>query len=367
MHPYYLPRAACTELSWSEFLLVSPAPKWWSCVCHPGLKRWYLDGYWNRDPTIRGISSSLLFLPCWDDLFHSHSVLSFWSLRHSSASGACSLPSFHGELHWGLQYLSGMQKHRDAAEMQMETFFKNDFQNNLLSDRCAAFLLSQRQLEKEASGRQIISTPRHDKVCRNCFDHSPYDEAETTYQTKSLLSAVARRHGNAGKPSRSKSHLQWPQICILLCTQRIRPGPNVWPLPYNIEDKNRKKKYFNYFLHLLYVNKKWDPTITGTAHHRNGFFLCKRHMSLHQPQFGLIRSSSVCANWASKNTQVTAAYTQGSLALLCSKLAGTFSFSQKTRQDWQGISTISIELIQQLAQADKHLLAECESWKKLQI
>lgn len=50
----------------------------------------------------------------------------------------------------------------------------------------------------------------------------------------------------------------YPRPAFLLCTQGIRPGPNVWPLPYNIEDKNRKKKkkYFNYFLHLLYVNKK---------------------------------------------------------------------------------------------------------------
>lgn len=140
----------------------------------------------------------------------------------------------------------------------METFFKNDFQSNLLSDRCAAFLLSQRQLEKEASGRQIISTSRHDKVCRNCFDHSPYDETEKTYQTKSLLSAVARRHGNAGRPSRSKSNLQLPQTCISLMysgnktrTKRMATAIQHWR-----QKQKKKKKYFNYFLHLLYVNKK---------------------------------------------------------------------------------------------------------------
>lgn len=34
----------------------------------------------------------------------------------------------------------------------------------------------------------------------------------------------------------------YPRPAFLLRTQGIRPGPNVWPLPYNIEDKNRKKK-----------------------------------------------------------------------------------------------------------------------------
>lgn len=157
----------------------------------------------------------------------------------------------------------------------METFFKNDFQSNLLSDRCAAFLLSQRQLEKEASGRQIISTSRHDKVCRNCFDHSPYNETEKTYQTKSLLSAVARRHGNAGRPSRSKSHLQLPQTCISLMysgnktrTKRMATAIQHW----RQKQKKKKKSISTIFCICFTWIKKWDPTITGTAHHRNGFF-----------------------------------------------------------------------------------------------
>lgn len=115
--------------------------------------------------------------------------------------------------------------------MQMETFFKNNFQTNLLSDRCAAFLLPQAQLGREATGRQIISTPRYDKVCRNCFDHSPYDKTETTYQTKSLLSAVARRHENAGRPNRSKSHRQSPQTCISLVYSENKARAKCWWSP----------------------------------------------------------------------------------------------------------------------------------------
>lgn len=192
--------------------------------------------------------------------------------------------------------------------MQMEAFFKNNFPNNLLSDRCAAFLLSQTQLGREAAGRQFSSTPWYDRVSRNCFDHSPYDETETTYQTKSLLSAVARRPGNAGSQADQNHIHSYPRPAFLSCTQRIRPGLNAGggpAIPSAIQiwrwKQKRKKSISNIFCSCFMWIKKWDPTITGTPHHRNGVFFCVKGSSLcSQPQFGLIRSSSLCANWASE-------------------------------------------------------------------
>lgn len=91
---------AQSELKWvpacfpsSQMVIMSLPPG-----CSPRIEK-TVSGWLLKQRSHRGISSSLLFLPCWDDLFHSHSVLSFCSLRHSSASGACSPPSFHGELH----------------------------------------------------------------------------------------------------------------------------------------------------------------------------------------------------------------------------------------------------------------------------
>lgn len=172
--------------------------------------------------------------------------------------------------------------------MQMEAFFKNNFPNNLLPDRCAAFLLSQTQLGREAAGRQFSSTPWYDRVCRNCFDHSPYDETETTYQTKSLLSAVARRPGNAGSQADQNHIHSYPRPAFLSCTQRVRPGLNAGggpAIPNAIQiwrwKQKKKKKYFKYFLQLLYVNKK----VRSNTHRHSTpqewvFFLCKRLISV---------------------------------------------------------------------------------------
>lgn len=143
----------------------------------------------------------------------------------------------------------------------------------------------------------------------------------------------------AGQADQNHIH-SYPRPAFLLCTQRIRPGVMLVEgpaIPSAIQIwrwKQNKKSISNIFCSCFMRIKKWDPTITGTAHHRNGIFFCVKGSSLcSQSQFGLIRNSSLCANWASeKHPWVTRLYMRKFDSAVL-QVSWDSSFSPKTRQD----------------------------------
>lgn len=74
--------------------------------------------------------------------------------------------------------------------MQMEPFFKNNFQHICWLADVLHFCCPEHSWEGRQQEGGWLVKPRYDKVCWNYFDHSPYDKTETTYQAKSLLFTV---------------------------------------------------------------------------------------------------------------------------------------------------------------------------------
>lgn len=358
MQPYYLPRAACTGLSWSEVLHVSPAPKWWFATCLPP----------GCSPRIENMLSG-------------RSLTTEIPELEESAAHSCSylvettyftLILFFLSAHWGILLLQepvlflhlmesftedlciflGSKNTEMLQKCRWKHFSRTIFRILFCLTDVLHFCCPKHSWEgRQQEGRSLVHPDMIKSVGIVLTTHHMMRQRQHTRLNPCSLQLHKGVGMLASQADQNHIH-SYPRPTFLLCTQRIRPGLNaggILAIPSAIQHwrkkkkPNRKKKYFKYFLQLLYVNKK-----VRSNNHRHstpqewfGVFFCVKGTSLcSQSQFGLIRSSSPCANWASeKHPWVTVAYTWGSLTLLCSKLPRTFHFLQKLGK----ISKVSLQ------------------------
>lgn len=272
-------------LSWSEVLHVSPAPKWWFATCLPP----------GCSPRIENMVSG-------------RSLTTEIPELEESAAHSCSylvettyftLILFFLSAHWGILLLQepvlflhlmesftedlciflGSKNTEMLQKCRWKHFSRTIFRILFCLTDVLHFCCPKHSWEgRQQEGRSLVHPDMIKSVGIVLTTHHMMRQRQHTRLNPCSLQLHKGVGMLASQADQNHIH-SYPRPTFLLCTQRIRPGLNaggILAIPSAIQhwrkkkNQTEKKSISNIFCSCFMWIKKWDPTITGTAHHRNG-------------------------------------------------------------------------------------------------